>query len=71
MGPTLLAKYLKDADTTQAVFASRVGITQSTISALLRGERRAGLDVAHNIEKATRGAVPATAWLKRKGRRAA
>jgi transcriptional regulator with XRE-family HTH domain len=60
----LLKTYLADSDETQAAFAERVRTTPATISRILSGTMRPGLDLAIEIEKATDGAVPANAWRR-------
>lgn len=66
-----LARYLDSRHETQADFAARVGVTGPIVSMWVTGERRPNVDNAFAIERATGGVVPATAWLKRKRKKAA
>lgn len=58
-----LRAYLCENDVRQADFAAQVGTTQATISRLLNGVVRPGLDLAVAIEAATQGQVPVAAWV--------
>lgn len=77
-GTELLAKYVADSPETQAQIATRCGVSQAYIAMLVSGKRTVLLlDVAARIEKATKGAVPASSWLgasrlvRRRARRSA
>lgn len=64
-GPGLLTKYLADAKLTHAAFAAALGIDRQRIYRLASGERGPGLNLALDIERETKGAIPATAWSVR------
>lgn len=59
-----LKSYLDAADETQADFAARVKTTAGTISRIVAGTMRPGLDLAHDIESATGGKVEMTQWVR-------
>lgn len=54
-----LSDYISDKQTTASRFAGEVGVPVSTITRLLRGERRPGIDLIARITSATNGAVTA------------
>lgn len=60
-----LAIYLRDRNITQAGFAELIGVSQASVSKLLRGANQPSLDLAFRIERATGGAVPAGVWVGR------
>lgn len=60
-----LALYLARSGLRQADLAERVGVQQGTISRLASGLLTPSLDLAFAIERATDGAVPASAWVQR------
>lgn len=64
-GPQALAAYLAKRKISPQTFAASVGAHRSQIYRALNGDRRPGLDLASAIEKATGGAVPATAWAEK------
>lgn len=68
-GPAKLKAYLGRSGISQAALAKKAGVSEALVSMLLLGRRNAGISAAA-IEKATKGAVPATSWL-RSSRRAA
>ncbi|MFN3275468.1 MAG: helix-turn-helix transcriptional regulator [Paracoccus sp. (in: a-proteobacteria)] len=57
-----LHAYLTQAGIRQDEFATSVGVTQATISKLVRGVARPSLDLAFAISRATNGLVPVVAW---------
>lgn len=57
-----LAAYLEETKEKQRDFASRVQTTDATVSRLLTGTLRPGLDLALRIEAATDGKVPPREW---------
>lgn len=59
-----LAVYLEEEGLVQKVFAQKVGVSQTTLTLILRGERMPSLEVAFQIEKVTKGKVKASDWLK-------
>ncbi|AYO80455.1 helix-turn-helix domain-containing protein [Sphingobium yanoikuyae] len=58
----MLKSYLEAENQTQAEFAERVRTTPATISRLISGTLRPGLDLALAIDEATGGRVPASTW---------
>jgi transcriptional regulator with XRE-family HTH domain len=60
-----LTQYLKAENLTQAQFAERINVRQSTVSKLCSGVTRPSLDMALVIESATGGLVPVAAWSDR------
>jgi DNA-binding transcriptional regulator YdaS (Cro superfamily) len=67
-GKKLLSAYLSRLDLSYAAFARLVGADRARIQRCATGKRSPGLHLALAIERATEGAVPAAAWLRR-GRR--
>lgn len=59
----ILQTYLSESGLRQADLAQMVGVRQTTISRLARGILTPSLDLAFAIERATKGAVPAAAWV--------
>jgi len=57
-----LASYLRAAQLTQGAFASLLGVSQPTVNRWIKGQSRPTWDKAAEIEKATQGAVPVSAW---------
>ena len=55
----------------QTGLAVELGVCQTTISDLEHGLKGIGLELALRIERATKGAVPAEAWLAKSKRRSA
>jgi transcriptional regulator with XRE-family HTH domain len=62
--PEAVNNYLKSEAITQAGFADRLGVKQSTVSKWCAGDKRPGLDMAVKIEAATGGAVPVDSWVR-------
>ena len=60
---TLLASYLAEQGITSSEFASKAGLSQSSVSLWMHAKRRPGLDHALAIERATGGAIPAAYWV--------
>ena len=54
-----LSDYISEKQTTASRFAGEVGVPVSTITRLLRGERRPGIDLVARITSVTDGAVTA------------
>ena len=54
-----LADYISEKQTTASRLAGEVGVPVSTITRLLRGERRPGIELVARITAATNGAVSA------------
>jgi transcriptional regulator with XRE-family HTH domain len=60
-----LKSYLKANGITQEQFASRVGVTQGSLSKIASGpEANISLDTALKIEDATSNAFPVTYWKR-------
>lgn len=59
-----LRTYLTRTDIRQDDFAATVGVTQATISKLVRGIARPSLDLAFAISNATNDAVPVSSWRR-------
>jgi transcriptional regulator with XRE-family HTH domain len=60
-----LARYLKKHKMSDAEFARRLGVQDSTVYRWRTGKRRPDIDSANAIERATNGAVPASSWSRR------
>jgi len=58
-----LKSYLAERRIKQRDFALTLGTTPATVSRLVSGKLRPSLEMAHQIEIATRGAVKTEAWL--------
>lgn len=58
-----LAEYLKATHTRQEDFASALGVTQATVSRLVRGLISPSIDMAAAIKSATQGAVDFEVWV--------
>ena len=58
-----LRSYLKDTRTRQEDFAAVIGVTQATISRLVRGVATPSIDLAAQIKRATNGAVDFDSWI--------
>jgi len=58
-----LSQYLEREKLTQSAFADRLGVKQSFVSRLIRGEAMPSLKTAVRIAEVTGGAVPVTAWF--------
>lgn len=59
-----LHEYLSREGLTQRAFASLVGVDQSIVSRLKKGEMTPSLPLAARIERATGGAVPMESWVE-------
>lgn len=57
-----LADYIASEQTTASRFAGELGVPVSTITRLLKGERRPGIDLVARIKVATLGKVTADDW---------
>ena len=66
-----LVRYLDDTGQSQTQFAARLGFPLSNVNGWFKGHRRPSLEAALRMEKATGGAIPAGAWMKKNGKRAA
>lgn len=65
IAPMILAKYLDSRGIKRAFFAKRVKLSQSHLSMIAAGRRKASPAVAKRIAAATDGAVPAAALMSR------
>lgn len=59
MGGMKLAHYLAEKQATASQFARELGVPVSTVTRLLRGERRPGIELVARISAATNGVVTA------------
>ena len=59
-----LKEYLARLGVTQNRFAQEIGVEQATVSRLVNGIIRPGIDLAVRIESATGGDVPVSSWAK-------
>lgn len=59
-----LAQYLTDNDLKPAAFADRIGVAPSTITRILRGERKPQLDLIRKIKAGTDGQVTADDFME-------
>jgi transcriptional regulator with XRE-family HTH domain len=57
-----LARYLAASDMKQTDLASAIRRTQVAVSRYANGERFPSADIAREIDTATQGAVPFSAW---------
>jgi DNA-binding transcriptional regulator YdaS (Cro superfamily) len=65
-GLALLRKYQRDTKATQTDLAERFGVSPVLVHYWLTEQRSPGLRTALAIEEATKGAIPASAWLVRR-----
>lgn len=61
---TKLHKFLATTQTTQTRIAAAVGVSRGYMSELVSGSKTPSLEVAVNIERFSRGAVPASSWVE-------
>ena len=59
-----LQQYIDAHDMTGRAFALAIGTSEATVSRLLNGKMRPGLELAAAIERETGGNVPAVSWVK-------
>lgn len=57
-----LETYLSEIDLKATAFAEKIGVSPSTITRILRGERSPGFDLVMRIQAATKGKVSAKDW---------
>jgi len=62
---TKLSRWIDAAGTTRETFAKKLGVNRTYLDMLCRGARRPGLALALEIERLTRGGVPAAEWVRR------
>lgn len=62
---TKLSRWIDAAGTTREAFATKLGVNRNYLDMLCRGARKPSLDLAVEIERITRGAIPASEWVKR------
>lgn len=58
-----LAIYLRATRIKQRAFAEQVGTSPATISRLAKGTMKPSLELAHLIERTTKGKVKTESWL--------
>ena len=58
-----LSAFLKRERMAQSLFAERIGVRDSTVSRLIKGERTPSLNLAKRISDETRGDVTTDEWL--------
>lgn len=58
-----LNEYLSSQAIRQSDFASKLGVTQATVSRLAAKTALPSLELAFAIERETAGAVPAASWV--------
>lgn len=61
-----LAQFLESNELSQAQFSRRFGFNIVTVNDWVRGRRSPSLASALRIERATAGAIPVKAWLKKR-----
>jgi DNA-binding transcriptional regulator YdaS (Cro superfamily) len=62
--PTTLARFLSESGTSAGAFARLVKADRSQIYRCASGERGPSIELAVEIERATKGAVPVESWAK-------
>lgn len=60
-----LQAYLQRKKLTPCAFARRTGLNRITVYRIATGRRGIGLHMMAELARATRGQVPAKAWLER------
>lgn len=58
-----LDRFLSLSNTLPSQFAARIGVSASTITRIVRGERRPNLETLQKIVRATEGAVTADDFM--------
>jgi transcriptional regulator with XRE-family HTH domain len=61
---TPLAGWIDSSGMTRREVAERLGLAETSLNRLCRGDRRPGFELAFAIEKMTKGKVPAAFWQK-------
>lgn len=64
MGHRRLRSFLRRSELSAAQLAKLAGLSPAQVSHLMVGRRRASLDVAVRLQRATRGAVPCESWTE-------
>lgn len=59
-----LAAYLEHWAETQSSFAARANLDRHTLNHIVKGRRQPTLTQAFDIERATGGVIPASAWIR-------
>lgn len=59
-----LSEYLRTKDLKPSAFAADLGVSPSTITRILRGERSPGFNLIMRIEAATKGKVKPVDWYE-------
>lgn len=57
-----LSDYLRENRIRQCDFAAELGVTQATVSRIVRRVKLPSLELAFAIQRATKGAVPVSSW---------
>lgn len=71
-GPKRLARYFRTPGALSAPdLAKSIGADRAQVWRWLRGERGPGLELALALQEATKGAVPASSWIRSRRRRGA
>ena len=60
----LLSRWLDAKGMSRDDLAAKLGVHRSTVDRLCRGDRRPDLTLAFEIEKLSKGEVPASTWTK-------
>ncbi len=60
---TQLSRWIDASGMTRDEVADKLGIVRTYLDVLCRGEGRPGLELAFEIERLTRGALPASEWI--------
>jgi transcriptional regulator with XRE-family HTH domain len=61
---TKLSKWIDAQDLTRDQVATKLSVGRTYLDKLCRGASRPSLELAIEIEKLTRGAIPASEWLQ-------
>lgn len=59
-----LSRWIDAKGMTRDDLAAKLGVHRSTVDRLCRGDRRPNLSLAFQIEKLSKGEVPASIWAK-------
>lgn len=58
-----LETFLTERNKKPSVFAAELGVSPSTITRIIRGERSPGFDLVMRIQAATKGKVKPSDWV--------
>jgi len=59
-----LETYLTERNKKPTVFAAEIGVSPSTITRIIKGERSPGFDLVMKIQAATKGRVKPADWME-------